>query len=163
MSADDPLPASGRGDRPVTLAVITGAHGVTGEVRLKLFTSDLSAYRAFNDGSLTLTSVRQGGNGAIARFAEVADRNTAESLRGTELRVARAMLPPLDEGEYYHVDLIGLAVVTDVGDSIGTVVAIENFGAGDILEIAEPDGRRFMVPVAHAEVGEVVTIPADYL
>ncbi|HEU4961097.1 MAG TPA: ribosome maturation factor RimM [Sphingomonas sp.] len=156
-------PASGRGDRLVTLAVVTGAHGVTGEVRLKLFTDDLTAYRRFNGGALTLKSLRQGGNGAIARFAEVADRNAAEALRGVELAVPRSALPALGEGEYYHIDLIGLAVLTDAGAPVGTVVAVENFGAGDILEIEQPDGRRLLVPVVHAEIGETVTIPADYL
>ena len=156
-------PAGGRGDRAVTLAVVTGAHGVTGEVRLKLFTDDLTAYRRFNDGALTLKSVREGSNGAIARFAEVGDRNAAEALCGVELTVPRSALPALGEDEYYHVDLIGLAVLTDSGAPVGAVVAVENFGAGDILEIEQPDGRRFMVPVGHAEIGETVTIPADYL
>jgi len=156
-------PASGRGDRPVTLAVVTGAHGVTGEVRLKLFTDDLSTYRQFNDGRFTLKSVRDGGNGAIARFTEITDRNAAESLRGTELTVPRSALPPLDDDEYYHVDLIGLTVATDAGAAVGIVAAVENFGAGDILEIEQPDGNRFMVPVAHAEIGDAVTVPADYL
>jgi 16S rRNA processing protein RimM len=163
MSSDDPLPATGRGERPVTLAVVTGAHGVTGEVRLKLFTEDLSAYRSFNDGRLTLKSVRDGSNGAIARFAEITDRNAAEALRGTELTVPRSALPPLDEGEYYHFDLIGLAVATDRGAPVGAVAAVENFGAGDILEIERPDGSRFMVPVASAEIGEAVTIPEAFL
>lgn len=134
-------------DTPVTLAVIIGAHGVTGEVRLKVFAEDLSAHRRFNGGALTLKSVRPGNNGAIARFAEVTDRNAAEALRGTELTVARAELPPLGEGEYYHADLLGLAAVSDSGDPIGTIVTVENFGAGDVLEIEKPDGKRFMVPM----------------
>jgi len=162
MSAGDPLPGAGRGNRPVTLAVVIGAHGVTGEVRLKVFADDLSAYRAFNGGALTLKSVREGGNGAIARFAEVADRNAAEALRGTELTVPRSALPPLGEGEYYHVDLIGLAVVTDAGAAVGTVVAVENFGAGDILEIERPDGGRFMVAVTHATIGDPIEIGAAF-
>ena len=134
-------------DAPVTLAVIIGAHGVTGEVRLKVFAEDLSSHRRFNGGALTLKSVRPGNNGAIARFAEVADRNAAEALRGTELTVARAELPPLGEGEYYHADLLGLSAVTESGDTIGTIVTVENFGAGDVLEIEKPDGKRFMVPM----------------
>jgi 16S rRNA processing protein RimM len=134
-------------DRPVTLAVVIGAHGVTGEVRLKVFAEDLSAHRLFNGGALTLKSLRPGNNGAIARFAEIADRNAAEALRGTELTVARSALPPLGEGEYYHADLIGLPAVASDGDAIGKVVTIENFGAGDVLEIERPDGKRFMVPM----------------
>ncbi|MGN6377042.1 MAG: ribosome maturation factor RimM [Sphingomonas sp.] len=144
------------------MAVVTGAHGVTGEVRLKLFGDDLAAYRSFNGGKLMLKSVRVGSNGAIARFAEVADRNAAEALRGTELTVPRSALPPLDPGEYYHVDLLGLAAVSDTGTPLGTVVAVENFGAGDILEIERPDGRRFMVPVAVADIADKATIPAAY-
>ncbi|QDX25120.1 16S rRNA processing protein RimM [Sphingomonas suaedae] len=140
-------PARGREDVPVTLAVIIGAHGVTGEVRLKVFAENLSAHRAFNNGALTLKSVRPGNNGAIARFAEIPDRTAAEKLRGTELWVPRNALPPLAEGEYYHADLIGLAVVSDTGAAIGTVVAVENFGAGDVIEIERPDGKRFMVPM----------------
>lgn len=131
----------------VTLAVIIGAHGVTGEVRLKVFAEDLSAHRRFNGGALTLKSVRPGNNGAIARFAEVADRNAAEALRGTDLTVSRDDLPPLGEGEYYHADLIGLAAVSPDGEALGNVVAVENFGAGDVIEVERPDGKRFMVPM----------------
>ena len=138
-------------DKPVTLAAITGAHGVTGEVRLKLFgegVEALSAHTWFNDGALTLKKLRDDGKGgAIARFAELADRTAAEALRGTVLTVPRSALPPLEEGEYYHADLIGLPAVDDGGEALGTVVAVENFGAGDILEIERPDKRRFMVPM----------------
>jgi 16S rRNA processing protein RimM len=154
---------TGNGGRPVTLAVVIGAHGVTGEVRLKVFTDNLKPYRSFNEGRLTLKSVRDGSNGAIARFAEIVDRNAAEALRGTALTVPRSSLPPLDEGEYYHVDLIGLAVETDTGAPIGIVAAVENFGAGDILDIEQPDGKRFMVPVAQAEISEIATIDAAFL
>ena len=125
------------------LAAIAGAHGIKGEVRLKLFTDDLSAYRSFNDGTLTLKSFRNG----IARFAEIADRNAAERLRGTQLTVPRSALPPLEEGEYYHADLLGLACVSTTGAALGTVVAIDNFGAGDVIEIERLDGKRFMVPM----------------
>lgn len=134
-------------DRPVTLAVATGAHGVGGEVRLKVFAEDLERYRVFNGGTLTLKALRWGNNGAIARFAEIGDRDAAERLRGTELTVPRSALPPLGAGEYYHVDLIGLPVVSTAGDGIGQVIAIENFGAGDVLEIERLGGARFMVPM----------------
>ena len=130
-------------DAPVTLAVITGAHGVTGEVRLKLFTDDLSGYRSFNGGTLTVKSLRNG----IARFAEVPDRNAAERLRGLELTVPRSALPPLEEGEYYHADLLGLPCVSTSGEALGLVVAIDNFGAGDVIEVERPDTKRFMVPM----------------
>jgi len=145
-------------DRPVTLAAIIGAHGVTGELRLKLFgegPESLKRYKTFDAGGrvLTLKSIRPGPNGAVARFAEVADRNLAEALRGTELTVPRSALPPLEEGEYYHVDLIGLACITQGGVPVGTVVTVENFGAGDIIEIEKPDGKRFMVPIHVAQIG----------
>jgi 16S rRNA processing protein RimM len=131
---------------------------VTGEVRLKLFGEGLgalSAYKSFNDGTLTLKKVRDDGKGgAIARFAEVADRTMAETLRGTVLAVPRSALPPLEPGEYYHADLIGLAAVSDAGEALGTVIAVENFGAGDVIEIERPDGKRFMVPMREEAVPE---------
>jgi 16S rRNA processing protein RimM len=150
-------------DRPVTLAAIAGAHGVTGEVRLKLFGEGVAAlmrYRAFNDSSLTLRKLRDDGKGgAIARFEEVADRNAAEKLRGTTLTVPRSAMPALDDGEYYHADLLGLAAVSTTGEALGTVIAVENFGAGDVLEIERPAGEdgkkhRFMVPMTEAAVPE---------
>ncbi|MBA3896161.1 MAG: 16S rRNA processing protein RimM [Sphingomonadaceae bacterium] len=149
-------------DRPVTLAVITGAHGVGGEVKLKLFTDDLSAYRSFNGGALTLRSL----NGVIAKFAEVPDRTVAEAMRGTELIVPRDTLPPLGEGEYYYCDLIGLLCVSTDGSDLGRVVAIDNFGASDVLEIERPNGKRFMVPMradAVPEWGERVVVDAAFV
>jgi len=134
-------------DTPVTLAVIIGAHGVTGEVRLKVFAEDLKPYKSFNNGTLTLKSVRAGSNGAIARIAEINDRNAAEALRGTELTVPRSALPPLEDGEYYHADLLGLPAISTDGEALGTVVAIDDFGAGDVIEIERPDKKRFMVPM----------------
>ena len=147
-------PVNGRGDSPVTLAVVTGAHGVAGEVRLKVFAEDLKAHKAFNGGALTLKALRVTPQGAIARFAEIPDRTTAEKLRGTELSVPRSALPPLGEGEYYHADLIGLPAVSDAGEVLGTVMLVENFGAGDVLEIERPDGKRFMVPMRPEAVPE---------
>lgn len=138
-------------DTPVTLAAVTGAHGVTGEVRLKLLGEGLDAlrvHRTFNEGKLTLVKIRSDNKGgAVARFAEVPDRTAAEALRGTALTVPQAALPPLEEGEFYHADLLGLAVVSDAGEAIGTVCAVENFGATDIVEIEKSDGRKFMVPL----------------
>lgn len=131
----------------VTLAVVIGAHGLNGQVRLKVFAEDIGTYKSFNRGTLTLKSATPGNNGTIARFAEVADRTAAEALRGTELTVPRAALPALGEGEYYHADLIGLPVISSTGDAIGRVVLIDNFGAGDVLEIERDAGKRFMVPM----------------
>ena len=148
MTSPPPTPpASGRGEKAVTLAAIIGAHGIGGEVRLKVFAEGLAAYDSFNQGALTLKSLRHGSNGAIARFAEIADRNAAEAMRGTALTVPRSALPPLEDGEYYHHDLLGLAVVSDAGDALGKVVAIDNYGAGDVLEIERDTGKRFMVPM----------------
>ena len=145
-------------DRPVTLAAIIGAHGVTGEVRLKLFGEGVAAlrrYRAFTGSSLTLEKVKDDGKGgAIARFAEVSDRTAAERLRGTALTIPRSALPPLGEGEYYHADLIGLPAVSTTGEALGTCVAVENYGAGDVIEIERENGKRFMVPMRAEAVPE---------
>ncbi len=156
-------------DKPVTLAAVAGAHGVTGEVRLKLFGEGVAAlkrYRAFNDSALTVEKLRDDGKGgAIARFAEVTTRNAAEALRGTLLTVRRSEMPPLAEGEYYHADLIGLPCVSTTGETLGECVAVENFGAGDVLEIRRPEGKTFMVPMkpeAVPEWGERIVIAAVY-
>ncbi|WP_239805532.1 ribosome maturation factor RimM [Croceicoccus hydrothermalis] len=142
--------------RTVTLAAVTGAHGVTGDVRLKLFgegVESLRRFRAFNDGALTAKKIRDDGKGgAVARFAEIADRNAAEALRGTVLTVPRDALPPLEEGEYYHADLLALDAVSGDGTMLGKVVAVENYGAGDVVEIERPDGKRFMVPMTRDAV-----------
>src|SRR3546814_10372384 len=132
---------------PVTLAAIAGAHGVRGEVRLKLFGEGAEALRACSvfeagDRKLTLKSVRPANQGAVATFAEITDRSAAEALRGTLLTVPRSALPALGEGEYYHHDLIGLPCVSTDGRAIGHVAAVENFGAGDILEIEKPEDRK---------------------
>jgi len=158
-------------DKPVTLAAVTGAHGVAGEVRLKLFGEGLeafSAHKRFNDGALTLTKVRDDGKGgAVVRFKEIPDRIAAEKLRGTTLSVPRSALPPLGEGEYYHADLLGLAAVSDAGEPLGTVIAVENYGAGDVLEIERPGGKRFMVPMRAEAVpewnGDRLVISADFV
>lgn len=157
-------------DKPVTLAAITGAHGVTGEVRLKLLGDGLDAlkpHKSFNEGALILAKIRSDSKGgAIARFEGVADRNAAEKLRGTALTVPRDTLPALGEGEYYHADLVGLAVVSDAGEAIGKVIAVENFGATDIVEIEKPDGKAFMVPMTKQAVlewdCERLTISAEF-
>ncbi len=158
-------------DKPVTLAAIVGAHGVTGEVRLKLFgegLAELARHTAFNGGTLTLVKVRSDNKGgAVARFAEAADRTAAEKLRHTALAVPRSALPPLAQGEYYHADLIGLAAVSDRDEALGTVVAVENYGAGDLVEIERPGGARFLVPMSREAVpewdGERLVIAAEFV
>lgn len=145
----------------IELAAVTGAHGVTGEVRLKLLgdgVEALAAHDSFNEGTLTLSKVRSDNKGgAIARFAGIANRIEAERLRGTVLTVPRDALPPLEKGEYYHADLIGLRVETDAGEVVGKVVGVENFGATDIVEVLrEPPPAKgsatFMVPVTKQAV-----------
>jgi len=151
-------------DKPVTLAAIIGAHGVAGDVRLKLFgegAESLKSYKSFDVAgrTLTLKSVRPGPNGAVARFAEIGDRGAAEALRGTALTVPRSALPPLAEGEYYHADLIGLPCTASTGEALGTIIAVENFGAGDIIEVERPavegqKAKRFMAPMHAVTVGD---------
>jgi len=153
----------------IVLAAVAGAHGIGGEVRLKLFAEGLDSLKRHQillagDRPLTLKSVKAGSAGAIARFAEIADRAAAEGLRGTLLSVPRSALPPLGPGEYYHADLIGLACQAADGTALGTVVAVENFGAGDLLEIEAADGRRALIPfrpgIADLGEGRIVADPA---
>jgi 16S rRNA processing protein RimM len=140
------------GGRKVALAAVAGAHGIKGEVRLKLFAEgvgSLSHHKTLSVGgrALMLESIRDaGGKGAVARFAGIADRTAAEGLRGSLVEVDRDSLPPLEEGEYYHADIIGLPCFDQAGAAVGTVASVENFGAGDLLEIEKPHGRRSLIP-----------------
>ena len=151
----------------ITLAAIAGAHGVTGEVRLKLFAQGLDSLKLqkqvdVGGRKLTLSAIRPGAQ-PIARFAEIGDRNAAEAVRGQLVTIPRSALPPLEEGEYYPADLIGLPCESRAGEPLGEVVAVENFGAGDIVEIERPNGRRVMVPfrdgVADLEGGRLIVDP----
>lgn len=155
-------------DPQITLAAIIGAHGIGGEVRLKLFAEGVESLQRLKkvfvgDREMTLKSVKAGGGTPIARFAEVSDRNSAEALRSQLITIGRSDLPPLEEGEYYHADLIGLPCESFEGEPLGKVVAVENFGASDILEIEKPDGKRTMVPfrqgVADLTDGKIVIDP----
>ena len=155
-------------DKRVALAAVAGAHGVKGEVRLKLF-SDSAASLAQHEnvyvgGALRrLLFAREGGKTAIARFEGVADRSAAEALRGSLVEIDRSALPPLEEGEYYHSDLIGLPCVDRGGREVGTVVAVENFGAGDLLEVELAGGKRSLIPyrdgIADLEGDRIVLDP----
>ncbi|MEA3012979.1 MAG: rRNA processing protein RimM [Sphingomonadales bacterium] len=156
-------------DSQVTLAAVAGAHGLGGEVRLKLFAEGVDSLRRHKilfagERQLTLKSVKPGSAGAIARFAEIADRAAAEALRGTLLTVPRAALPPLEEGEYYHADLIGLPCESAAGEALGTVAGVENYGAGDLLEVERPDGKKALIPfkpgIADLVEGHIVADPA---
>jgi 16S rRNA processing protein RimM len=139
------------GERRIALAAVAGAHGVKGELRLKLFSESaesLSRHKKLYVGGAErrLLSVREAGKMAVARIEGIADRSAAEALRGSLVEVDRSALPPLEEGEYYHADLIGLAAVDGDGVAVGTVSAVENFGAGDLLEIEDASGKRSLIP-----------------
>ena len=158
-------------EKLVTLAAVAGAHGIGGEVRLKLFAHDIESlkrHRTFDAGGrmLSLKSIRPDKGDAVARFAEVSDRTDAEKLRGTVLAVARESLPPLGEGEYYHADLVGLPCTSTTGEDLGRVVAVDNYGAGDVIEIERPDGGRFMVSMNREAVpqwsAEAMVIDASF-
>jgi 16S rRNA processing protein RimM len=142
--------SSDRGERMIALAAVAGAHGVKGEVRLKLFSDSvesLSRHKKLYVGGAErrLLSVRPGKT-PVARFEGVGDRSAAEALRGSLVEVDRTALPPLEEGEYYHADVIGLPCEDRGGNAVGTVVAVENYGAGDLLEVELDGGKRSLIP-----------------
>ncbi len=150
-------PASSR----ICLGVIVGAKGLRGEVRVKSFTerpADVAAYGPLStdDGrafALTVTGKAQGV--VIARIKGVADRTAAEKLKGTKLYVARDALPETDDGSYYHTDLVGLAAELSTGETLGTITAVYNFGAGDVVEVKMADGRSELVPFSEAAIAGV--------
>jgi 16S rRNA processing protein RimM len=160
-------------ERRVCVGVIVGAHGVKGEVRVKSFTAepgDVTAYGPMTDADgarrfeVEVTGSSRGV--ALARIEGVDDRDAAEALKGTELYVPRDALPPAGEDEFYHADLIGLAVELEDGSAFGAVKALHDFGAGEVIEIATKDGpdvvlpfTRRVVPVVDLEAGRVVIAP----
>lgn len=146
----------------VCVGVVTGAHGVTGAVRIKSFTAraeDIAAYGPLTDEDgarrLELRLVAAAKGVLIGRFAGIEDRNRAEALRGLQLWLPRAVLPPPDEDEYYHADLIGLDAVLADGTPLGRVRAVHDFGAGDTLEITGVSAPPAMVPFTRAVVPEI--------
>jgi 16S rRNA processing protein RimM len=160
----------------VLLGRFGAPHGVRGEIRLQSFTADppaIADYGPLNDRSgaksFTLLSVRpQGKDMLVARVAGVNDRTGAEALTGIELYISRDRLPPPeDEDEFYLADLVGLRAETRAGEPIGAVVAVRNFGAGDILEVAPQAGgetllfpfTKAVVPVVSVAGGRVVIEP----
>jgi len=155
----------------IALAAVAGAHGVKGELRLKLFTDSIESLKRYatvfvGGNEARLESVRAGSAGAVARIEGVDDRSAAEALRGSLIEVDRSALPPLDEGEYYHADLIGLTCVDNEGSALGQVVAVENYGAGDLLEVEKADGKRSLIPfkpgIADIE-GERIILDPEFL
>jgi 16S rRNA processing protein RimM len=146
----------------VCVARIGAAHGVRGAVKLWTFTEDPFAIRHYGpllskDGKrqFEVATAREAKDHLVATFKGITTRDEAERLNGIELYVARDKLPATDDDEYYHTDLIGLAAVTTEGDPLGRVLAIHNFGAGDIIEIAPPKGPTMLLPFTNAVVPEV--------
>ena len=144
------------------VGIITGAHGVRGLVKLKSFTAspeDLTAYGPLSDQTgnrlFKLEILSRTKDQFLGRLSDVSDRTAAEGLKGTRLYVARAALPDPAEEEFYHADLIGLEAVGPDGDSLGKVKAVQNYGAGDFLEIAPATGPEILVPFTLAAVPEV--------
>src|SRR5262245_9091220 len=141
-------PATGR---RVALAAVAGAHGVKGELRLKLFTDSvdsLARHSRFWVGGRrsALKDIKDGGKTAIARFEGISDRTAAEALRDSLIEVERDQLTALDAGEYYHADLVWLPCIDASGMELGTVVAVETFGDGDRLDVGLPGGKRSLIP-----------------
>ena len=162
--------------REVLLAAVMGAQGLTGAVKVKLFTEtpgSLAGYGPLRDArgrKYEITACRPGKPGeAVISFLEITDRNAAEALKGVELFVAREVLPATGEEEFYHTDLIGLEAQDSEGRVLGKVAVIHNYGAGDVVEIALPDGdsvllafTRETVPTIDIAGGRiVVAVPED--
>src|SRR5215468_2604740 len=146
----------------ICVARIGAAHGVRGAVRLWTFTEDPFAVTRYGpllteDGArqFEVTQAREAGDFLVATLKGVTNRNEAEGLNGLELYVAREKLPVTGDDEYYHADLVGLAAVTTADEPLGRVIAIHNFGAGDILEIAPPSGPTLLLPFSNAVVPAV--------
>jgi 16S rRNA processing protein RimM len=147
---------------PICVARIGAAHGVRGAVKLWTFTEDPFAVKRYGplttkDGArqFEVTHAREAKGHLVATLKGVMTRDEAERLNGLELYVARETLPATDEDEYYHADLIGLTAVTATDAPLGRVVAIHNFGAGDIIEIAPPHGATMLLPFTNAVVPTV--------
>lgn len=155
------MPARAEVDR-VVVAQFGAAHGIRGEVRLKSFTEDplaVGSYGALasDDGrSFVIASVRPAAGTApdmlVVRVEGVTTRDQAAALNGLELSVPRAVLPTTEPDEFYHADLIGLDVAMKDRTGAGTVVAVRNFGAGDLIEVAPARGPTFLVPFTRAAV-----------
>ena len=160
-------------ERLILMGRIAGAHGLKGLVKLQSFTGEPAAigrYGPLLDATgqrrfeVTVQNLVKGG--VVARIEGVADRTAAEKLRGIELYLPREALPPAAEGEYYHADLIGLAVALADGTPFGVVRAVENFGAGDLLTIDRPGTGSVslpftdrVVPVVDLAAGRIVVDP----
>lgn len=147
---------------PICVARIGAAHGVRGAVRLWAFTEDPLAVTRYGplttkDGArqFEVTHAREAKDHLVATLKGIATREDAERLNGIELYIAREKLPDTVDDEYYHADLIGLAAVNAANEPLGRVIAIHNFGAGDIIEIAPPQGSTMLLPFTNAVVPTV--------
>ena len=155
-------------DKRILIGRILGPHGLKGEVKIKSFTEaplDLASYGAVvaSDGrKFTLEHERLQGDVVVASIKGLADRTSAESLRGLDLYVDRADLPETDEDEFYHSDLIDLPVTDASGAEVGRVIAFHNFGGGDVMEVKRGPASVFvpftvaMVPTVDVKGGRVV-------
>ena len=147
----------------ICVAQIGAAHGLRGEVRLRSFTEDPMAVTSYGplqseDGTrrFEIEALRPSKDAFVARLKGVGDRTAAEKLTNVKLYVSRDKLPPVEDDEtFYHTDLIGLAAVTPDGAPLGTVTAIHNFGAGDVIEIKPECGEALLVPFTETAVPEV--------
>ena len=146
----------------ICVARIGAAHGVRGAVKLWTFTEDPLAVKAYGplvtkDGArqFEVTHAREAKGHLVATLKGIGTREEAERLNGIELYIARDKLPATDENEYYHADLIGLDAVNAANEPLGRVIAIHNFGAGDIIEIAPPSGATMLLPFTNAVVPSV--------
>src|SRR3954471_13276547 len=146
----------------ICVARIGDAHGVRGAVKLWPFTEDPLAVMDYGplmtkDGArqFEVANARPAKDHLVATFKGVATREDAERLNGIELYIARDKLPATDEDEYYHTDLIGLDAVTTDGDALGRVLALHNFGAGNIIEITPLKGPTLLLPFTNAVVPAV--------
>lgn len=149
-------------DSKICLGVIVGARGLKGDVRIKSFTSnpaDVAAYGPVvtdEGAALTLKVTGEAKGVVIGRIKGVEDRTAVEALKGQNLYVARDALPETkDEEEFYHADLVGLRVVNELGKECGTVSAIYDFGAGDMIDLRLTDGRTVLIPFTTAAVPTV--------
>lgn len=159
----------------LVVGVVTGAHGVRGNLRVKSFTADpadLTAYGPLTDATgqtvydLKVTGMVKGQ--LICVLSDCRDRNRAESLRGLEFYLERDLLPETDEDEFYHADLIGLDAVRDDGQALGRVRAVFDFGSGDMLEVVQDDGKVALypftlavVPTVDVKAGTVTIVPPE--
>jgi 16S rRNA processing protein RimM len=148
-------------ENPIQMAVVGAAHGIKGELRVKTFTGDPLALGDYGplyarDGrAFEIADIRPAGTVVVVRFKGVNDRSAAEALNGTELFVDRSALPDEEEDEFYHADLVGLAVQDTTGAVIGKVSAVQNFGGGDILDLTLGGRKGVLIPFSKAAVPEV--------